>query len=506
MIMDKRGKKGIKRELTWILLGFFLVESLSFAGYLYPLVNQTAFILIFISAVIFSLKDLKYGFYLVFAELLIGGQGYLFHFGENGSDISVRIALWVAVMSVYLAKAASTGIFNEGSSYLKRFKRTELPYFGVLFLFVMWGICNGAINGNGFSNIFLDANGWFYLLLILPIYHVFITERASASRLLGLFAVAMTWLSAKTLFLEYVFSHRMNSITRPLYRWVRTSGIGEITLMDSGFTRIFFQSHIFILIAFFLLAFLLNKRIKEGKIRLLDMKSAEFKTGWALVLSLGVAICVILISLSRSFWLAAAIVFAFYLVLTVQTCGWKNSFKAVSVIFLSFAVGLLLLGVMIRFPYPMPSEVKFTDALNERATKISGESAVSSRFKLLPKLAAGIEEAPLLGRGFGASITYKSNDPRILASTVDGEYTTYAFEWGWLDIWLEMGLLSAAFYLFLNLRIAAKNSKRGDWLSLSLAAGVLLLITVNFFTPYLNHPLGLGYLMVAGLASDLKDR
>ncbi len=499
MSLNKDKIKSIKKDLAWIMLGLFLVEGLSFIGFLYPIVNKTAFILIFLTAIVLSLKDIRYGLWLMLAELFIGGQGYLFHFQQAGLDVSIRIALWLALMSVYLAKVVS-----GSSRFSKSFKKTNLPYFGILLLFILWGGVNGFINNNGFSNIFLDANGWLYVLLILPIYHAFLKDKEFNASFIKLFSAAMAWLSVKTLFLEYVFSHKIHSIIEPVYRWVRTSGIGEITLMDSGFTRIFFQSHIFILLAFFLLLFFLNKKLENNDIHLLAPKKK--KLVWMFVLSLSVVISMVLVSFSRSFWLASALAFMLYLMITLKMYGWKVCVKAISMIVGATLVSFLLLTAVIKFPYPSPSGVEFANALNERATKISGESAVSSRFKLLPKLFEKIKENPVLGQGFGATVTYRSSDPRILASTVDGEYTTYAFEWGWLDIWLEMGILGAIFYLFLNLRISIKNLKRGDWLSLSLAVGVILLATVNFFTPYSNHPLGFGILMIASLVSDSKRR
>ena len=54
-----------------------------------------------------------------------------------------------------------------------------------------------------------------------------------------------------------------------------------------------------------------------------------------------------------------------------------------------------------------------------------------------------------MGRGFGATVTYQTRDPRILADNGSGEYTTYAFEWGWLDIWLKLGIFGLAAYFLL---------------------------------------------------------
>ncbi|HMB66045.1 MAG TPA: hypothetical protein VKO42_04160, partial [Patescibacteria group bacterium] len=132
----------------------------------------------------------------------------------------------------------------------------------------------------------------------------------------------------------------------------------------------------------------------------------------------------------------------------------------------------------------------------------------SSRWNLLPKLWSEIKETPILGRGFGTTITYRSNDPRVLESTADGQYTTYAFEWGWLDIWLKLGFFGLFCYIFLIGKIILDGLTNKDLFRSALINGVIVSLAViaviNFFTPYLNHPLGLGALMLASIIMDKK--
>jgi len=111
----------------------------------------------------------------------------------------------------------------------------------------------------------------------------------------------------------------------------------------------------------------------------------------------------------------------------------------------------------------------------------------------LPKMAQAISQAPLQGQGFGATITYRSADPRVLQDEANGYYTTYAFEWGWLDIIFKFGLLLAIWYFFWLTKIGRQIWRCGP-VGESLAIGLIVLTAVHFFSPYLNHPLGIGYL------------
>ena len=135
-------------------------------------------------------------------------------------------------------------------------------------------------------------------------------------------------------------------------------------------------------------------------------------------------------------------------------------------------------------------------ALFDRAN-ITTEAAAYSRWNLLPVITKQIMISPIIGQGFGATVTYQSADPRVLAKDPSGTYETYAFEWGWLDLWLKLGLWGMLIYLawlLAVIRDLLKTKKiEATWLALSLVA----LMVVHFFTPYLNHPLGLIIMIIS---------
>ena len=140
-----------------------------------------------------------------------------------------------------------------------------------------------------------------------------------------------------------------------------------------------------------------------------------------------------------------------------------------------------------------------TALLSERVSQITGEAGVSSRWALLPELWDKIKQAPILGQGFGSIITYQSSDPRVLQSSPTGEYTTYAFEWGWLDIWLKLGLFGLIAYLSLVGKIIVDGifrNKAKDKIIYGLTIGIAVISAVSIFSPYMNHPLGIGYLIL----------
>ena len=479
-----------------IFLFIILAELLSFLGYFYQGVNFLAFFGIALLTLILSLSRLKYGLYILLAELFTGSFGYLFYFESGGLKISLRLALWLIVMSVWLAKTLLEWIKTKKLSIIF-FKSSYFSYFLILFIFIAWGVVNGLANKNSFGNLFFDFNNWFYWLLIFPLFE-FARDEGNLKIIKQIFLASISWLSLKTLLLAYFFSHSFNYFTLDLYRWVRLSGVGEITQIVPGFSRVFMQSHIFVLIGFFILLFYLLKLTIEQKTNNKKIFTFNFSLS-TLFLS------AIITSFSRSFWLGLAAGGLFVWLVAIYKL--KIKLKQFIVFNLSvLAVIILSLGLtaaVVKFPYPSPSgEFDAANLLESRATAVAGEAGASSRWQLLPPLWQKIKTSPLFGQGFGATATYQSSDPRILAANPKGEYTTYAFEWGWLDIWLKLGIFGLLAYLILFAKIIRDGLKNNSYLSLSLTAGLIVLAAVNISSPYANHPLGIGYLIIAAAMMD----
>jgi len=477
-----------------------LAEILSFLGYFWQIINFATFFTIIIITLILSLRRLEYGIYILLTELLIGSFGYLFYFESGGFKISIRVALWLIIMSVWLAleliKFAK--IKKIESSFLRS---PYFSYFFVLLIFIICGLFNGWLRNNTLGNLFFDFNGWLYFLLVFPIFSV-LQNDYNISVLKQIFFACISWLSIKTIILAYIFSHSFNFFSLDLYLWVRQSGVGEITRVVPGFSRIFMQSHIFVLIGFFILLFYLLKNLSEKPN--MAIKQKFFLIGFSALL-----LSTIIISFSRSFWIGLAAGGLFICItaiykLKINLKKFLNfNLNALFIVILS----LILTFIIIKFPYPSPAGAfDASNLLSQRAMEISNEAGVSSRWQLLPPLWQKIKTATILGQGFGATVTYKSSDPRVLAVNPKGEYTTYAFEWGWLDVWLKLGLFGLLAYLILLAKIIYDGFKTGSYFSLSLAAGLVVIIAVNIFSPYANHPLGIGYLITAaGLMENIKS-
>jgi len=477
-------------------LFIILAELISYSAFIFHSFNNFAFWAVVILILALAIKKLEYGVWIACAELFIGSKGYLFYFDYKGIVISIRLALWLIIMSVWLA-----GILyhwaRKKNLKIEFFNSKFFPYFFIFSIFILLGLINGYLSHNAYDNIFFDFNGWLYLLLIF-LFYAAIKNNNGINKLLQIFSASIIWLSLKTLILLYFFSHDIYGILENAYKWARTTGVGEITQIQGGFFRIFFQSHIYILIGlsiliFYLLKILVNKQEKKEIIY-------NF-----LILILFFSI--ILISFSRSFWIGLiAGLIIFYIYLFWQKIKWQVIINLTGLILFSSVLGLALIILVAQFPYPHPaSGFNTAELITKRAGQIEGEAAVSSRWDLLPVLWLKIKDNLFLGQGFGSTVTYASSDPRVLENNPSGSYTTYAFEWGWLDIWLKLGLWGLISYLILIGKLCIRAfSDKNNYLFLSLGLGIIIVSVVSIFSPYSNHPLGIGLLIIISLILDNK--
>lgn len=493
--------KQLFNKWFWIIILAVLVfETLSFLGYLYSPINMIFFWVIVGLILIAGLIKPEWAIYIIFAELFIGSKGYLFDFEIAGFEISIRLALFLIVFLIWLVKI----IQQKKIVFLKS---KLFPYFSALIVFMAVGVLMGVLGDNSIKNIFLDANGYLFLFLILPVWQ-FINNREKAIKLLKVFMACLVAVIIKTFVLLFIFSHGIISWMEPLYRWVRETGVGEITVLENGLARIFFQSHIFHLAGFFILLVFLVFLYKQ-----LSKKQVFF----LLLFWLGTS-SVLIISYSRSFWLAwiAGIVIVYLVIWLALKVRLKKILVFGVVTFLIILAGLGLELGIINFPIiGGGAGISASSLIFERTSGLEDEAALQSRFELLAPLWQEIRGNIVLGGGFGSEVTYQTQDPRYIDMHGNDQYTTFSFEWGYLDLWLKLGFFGLLAYLLFLLKVlqtgwrSVRISAEGNdkFIALSLAMGLVVLSIVHITTPYLNHPLGIGLIiMSAVLFSALKRK
>lgn len=493
-----------------------LYELISFSAWVVPAASSPLFLIVLAAVTVLALIRFELAVLVLLAELFVGSQGgYMLTFGaEQGLELSIRHALFLIVVAIWFAELLAAS-FAGGErrkaawAWLQKLNASRvLAPFALLMVTILFGIARGVVFGHPYNLVFFDVDRSLYFALFPALITVFaapkMIERAAA-----LLCSAVTVAVLKALVVLFFFSHRVFAIAKMLYLWVRDTRVGEITIMVADFYRIFFQSQIFILVSMFLAALFVaySRSMKERGAKF----AAAFVT-WAMVS--------MLLSLSRSFWFggaaATAALFAVLVWGKAEAKVWKR------LVLLGTGSVLLAVGIIaVTYSFPYPNKnggISLASIFGDRAFSLNDDAA-KSRWALLPKLTAAAMEHPLFGSGYGKTVTYETHDPRLKASDETGSYTTYAFEWGYHDIWLKIGAVGAAIYAWFLLSLLRPMLRRvrlarGDFKNADLAfdggakqqslvaagllIGLLALIGTNVFSPYLNHPLGIGILMLMG--------
>lgn len=463
---------------------------LSLIGFQQPIVNTATFFLIGVLTFVLSLRFPFAGLCIVATEIVIGSFGYLFYFQVHDTRISVRIAIFAAVFLAWLIRR-----FRFRTLYF--FKNPLIKPIIALGIIVSFGILLGIAHGNGLSAVFNDANSYLFFLLLLVISDI-VFSKNDFKKLFIVISAACTWVIIKTYLVLVYFSHVSDeSLIKFAYRWLRVTRIGEITAVVGSVSRIFFQSHLWIVFAMVIAAFVLISYVRRKN---------SLKSRVLLIIMIVLSMSVILISYSRSFWLGLAmgLTISFSILLIKKLISFREFIGIAIGTCIVVALGLGINAFLIYLPLPgLSGELVNTgDLLVDRVTDLD-EPAASSRFALLDPLIDTIRTRPIMGSGYGTTVTYQSVAPRALEVN-NGVYTSFAFEWGYLDILTEVGLVGLAVIAYFMYRVfkfgiqvhQASQDDEERLFIIGLLSCLLILMCIHITTPFLNHPLGIFFVIL----------
>lgn len=483
--MPAKIKNLLKNFWLQIAVGFLLLEIISFAVFPHLWLSRLAYVLILIIAGWLTARKLEYGAYLLLAELIVGGFGYLVFFPLSDGRASLRLGLFIIVGLIWLIQLIRQQDFAV-------FKDRRLIPLAIFFAVCCWSALNGYLAGHPLMAIFSDLNGYLYLGLI----GLFLSIKLEPFKAMQIFLVGSVILGLKTLAVLFIFSHGYALVGPALiYHWIRDTGVGEITLIFAPLYRIFFQSQFYNLLALIASAYILLIRTSEaGQANAVINSINQSKPArLALWLLAWFNFYIIVISQSRSFWVAG--LFALIILLPLVAWQFKVAWQRIIVylvIIPAYALTANFAGQAIIGDFQ-------TDFFSGRVGGSAGSAGVSSRMAELAPALALIKQTPLLGQGFGATIRFRSDDPRIkTVANPEGWTDAVAIEWGYLDLAVKTGILGLVVYLAFLLFLAwplLQSVLKYNLLATGLLIGLLTLMIIHIFTPYLNHPLGIGYLL-----------
>jgi len=456
-----------------LLCVFIGLRLLSFLLFEHPIVQSIIMFCILLGFAMLYFHNIDYAWGMLLGEFFLGGAG---HFLEL-SGLSLRSMLTITFIGLWLVHH----LIIKSHRHRLYIKHKIFYLFIPFVIFITIGIFLGLHHEHGLVSVLRDAVPYSFFFLILPLAHHLKSRHSQEyfTRLVLVFLLGSALFSIITFFL---YSSGIGVLQDTFYHWYRDVAMGKITDMGLGFFRVVTPEHLLVVPSILLIASLLMRDEKHHK-------------WWRALLILGIVILVL--NLSRTYLLALG---AGMLVLKFKHT-WLRWLTV------SATVGALTMGIFFGTSLLVSGgQTLGLPMLSDRFGSIANpQSEVSSytRMQLLPPILSMIGQRPILGHGLGASLTF-------FDQTKFSHVQTTQFDWGYLELFAELGLLGSLSYmiiLFLGIyELGAKIRASHDYQDfyVGLLAGLVALMVMHATAPVLSHVLGV-FLLVLIFGVSMKS-
>ncbi|MDO8626339.1 MAG: O-antigen ligase family protein [Candidatus Magasanikbacteria bacterium] len=445
------------KRFGYLFLSYFALRLFSFSFNpetpLWPAspVNGLVTLLIIILAVYWLCYNEKAAIVLIAGEFILGGAGGFLAL----AGLSLRTWFLILTVSIFLGKKLLPA--NLKKTFFQAWP-VSLALCGLL-LAGLFGAIRGYFNWHAAGLVASDFLPYLFLLYFFPLQEWWRDEKFKLFVLDACFAAAL----ANALFVLATFalySANLFILQDVYYHWWRDVALGKITTLPFNYFRLVLNEHLLLVP---LILYYVNNLIKKSKDTryklavpaLLIVLATNLTRIYILALGVG-----LIFLFSRQFikrWLFGSIGTIMLLVLIFTTLHLGASRGR--------SLGFELFGL--RLQSVVTPQI---------------EDSALSRVLLLPKILNKIKIHPLIGTGLGDTVT-------VYSPIFKEDITTPHFDWGYLEIWAELGLLGLAawgFYLLVLLqKIRALDELKLWWAILS------ALLVVNLTSPALFHVLGI---------------
>lgn len=417
-------------------------------------VNWVISAAILAAAVYFLIKKDRNGWLIIAAEIILGGAGsFLEIYG-----VALRTILLVFSMAIFIYYAIQEKNWNLF------FENKIIVYIlSALYAVVAIAAVRGYYLGNNPKLIIADAIPYLFLLYYFPLKNLLQLEgfrRVTFSMLLAAAIGSFIF----TYFTLAGFSSNLFVLQDNYYHWFRDVASGKITDYGTGFFRIVANEQL-LLIPLFLFLFakqVVNKQIAHA--RLLQIVSA-------------LLLAILTINLTRIYFIGLAV----GILLLFSFKNWKR--------WLAYSAAATL-GFLLIFVFTHLAATKGKswglEYLGVRLQSIAmpqTEESSLSRMLLLPKITKKIKEKPFFGNGLGDTVTVYSP---VLKDTI----TTPHFDWGYLEITAEMGIIGLLAWLSIIVYALYHIKKYGNFF-----VPLIALLFINITSPGLFHVMGIVFII-----------
>lgn len=400
---------------------------------------------------------------IIILELVLGGSGRLITFG---SILTLRYIIFFIAVNYFILKLMVNNFkIKENLFYI------DIVFF---FFFFAFAIANGILNGYQISNVIVASQGYLYLLIYLPI-SLLIDNKEKSKKIFQLFinsAVVLSLVSL-TIFVIFYFDNTKAYLFTTI---LSKLDYGYIALRG-GLPAVFLKTSPFIAIAFVhLLVQYINLKNEKNFINIVKLSILLF--GIVSTMSMGI-------------WIATFVGVLLVIILS------KGKSKL---------LGLILIVLLMGVVYYFLSDYIMVSLTNRLSIE---DSSFIIKFDQLFRLIENWRNKLIFGNGFGIEITFL---------TELGRRTMVNFELFWLQLLVNMGLIGFIVYIKIFIKsmyLSIKISKVSSFIERqhlkSLIIGLVVLAIISSVNPFLNNPIGIGYLVIvmstiSTYSIDLKNK
>jgi O-antigen ligase len=412
------------------------------------------------TAVYFLLKKDIRGWYIIAAEMILGGAGSFLEI----KNISLRTILLIFSLCIFLYHIIKQKQYGQLFVTHKKI----IP----ILLLTLLATAVSAIRGFYFKHspglIFADAIPYLFFLYYFPLSQLLQSEAFKRTTLYMIFSAIIG--NAFFIYTTLIgFSAKLFVLQDNYYHWFRDVASGKITEYGFNFYRIVLNEHLLLipLLVFLISKIIANKKNNEQTISLV---------------ATGSLLAILAVNLTRIYILA----FGIGLLFLFSKTNWKRWFTistaSVFVFILIFTAAHLAASRGKNLGW------EFFGLRLQSITAPQTEESSLSRMLLLPKIIYKIKNHPVLGNGLGDTVT-------VYSPVFKQDITTSHFDWGYLEIWAEMGLFGLLAWFILIGLIA-----RQIWPNLAFGAPLVTLLVINLTSPALFHVMGV--LLIAILLAN----
>jgi O-antigen ligase len=451
------------KQTIWLLLAFFGLRLVSFLLVGHPIIQGFILFAVIMGYGMLYYANPRYAWLALIGELLLGGSGHMLElFG-----LSLRSLVIMLFLIMWLVDSGVRGRLDENF-----FIKHHIYFLGIpLFIFLAAASFIGLGAGNSPTAVFQDLVPFTYLLLLLPAFRLF-EESDSRETLIRILIVYVLGSAIFALFTFILFSTDISILQGEYYKWFRDVAMGKITNMHTGFYRIVLPEHVFAVPLTLIITSLL-------------MKDEKHHYMWRFLLASG--LLVLALNLSRGYFLALLVGL---LVLKYKHTAkkWFREFSYTILILL----GLFMSVHFVASGFYSPGLELFGVRIASITTPAL-ETSSNIRMTLLPPILDKISTSPLIGHGLGSSVSYVDPVTNITKSTRQ-------FDWGYLEMWVELGFFGMAAFLLVIILIMFELVKKSRMISdhhdfyVGLLASLFALLVMNLTAPILFHVFGIAYL------------